>query len=73
MASSVSFQRVATGIFDVLRNGEKTKHQIVNGSLGLSGKDTPNVYGVTKSNGSVQWVGTLQASKKLVTYWLSGK
>lgn len=70
MDNTVTFQKTATGQFDVLLNGQKTEYGIINGSLGLSGKDTRNMYGITKATGSVRWVGTLQAAKKMVTFWV---
>ena len=68
----ITFQKVQTGIFDVLLNGQKTQYTIQNGCLGLSGRDTANVYGICdESKQTVKWIGSLQATKKVVTYWLS--
>lgn len=62
-------KRIANGQFEVLWNGEPTKYSIINGSLGLSGRNTQNHYGITSGTG-LTWVGTLQAAKKLVRFWL---
>ena len=71
-AVTVTFEKVSTGVFDVYANGVKTKYEIINGSAGLSGRDTMNMYGI--SGGSqVRWVGTLQAAKKLVTVWVQAR
>lgn len=71
--TTIQFRKVATGEFDVLKDTVNTGYRIVNGSLGLSGRDTPNFYGIVTPSGRRQWVGTLQACKKLVTVWLTKK
>jgi len=61
--------KIQTGFFDVLWNGEKTEYQIINGSAGLSGADTPNIYGIINlETGKRRWIGTLQACKKVITH-----
>ena len=63
--------RIAAGQFEVLWNGQKTDWHIVNGSLGLSGRDTQNVYGIANEvTGKRCWIGTLQACKKCLTLTL---
>lgn len=69
----VTFKKVQTGIFDVYVNGEKVKYQIINGSLGMSGRDTVNTYGITKPDGSVTWIGPLNSCKKGLVYSLGKK
>jgi len=57
--------KIATGQFEVLWNGEKTDWTIFNGSMGLSGRNTQNVYGITNiKTGQRRFIGTLQACKK---------
>ena len=68
MSNVVTFQKITTGEFDVLLNGNKTEYFIVNGSKGLSGY-TENVYGIRKAGG-VRWIGTLQACKKILSFTL---
>lgn len=61
----------STGHFAVLWNGAPTRYEIVNGSLGLSGRDSRNVYGIINyKSGETKWIGSLASCKKLVTYWL---
>ena len=72
MKNQVTFAKVQTGIFDVLLNGEKTEYQIINGSLGMTGRDTVNMYGITNStNQSVRWFGPLVTCKKAITHTLN--
>lgn len=68
---NVTFERVATGHFDVLLDGAKTRFSIINGSAGVSGHGL-NVYGIA-SGDSVRWIGTLQACKKIVRFTLTRK
>jgi hypothetical protein len=70
MKNTVTFEKITTGEFDVLLNGQKTGFGIVNGSKGLSGQ-TENVYGITKRDGSIRWIGTLQTAKKIMTFTLT--
>ena len=66
-AVNVTFEKVQTGIFDVLLNGQKTRFTIHNGCAGLSGRDTRNVYGIwNESKQTVRWIGSLQNAKKFV-------
>jgi len=69
---TVSFQKITTGEFDVLLDGQPTGHHIVNGSKGTSGHG-PNMYGIIKPPGTVRWIGTLQACKKILTFTLTKK
>lgn len=71
----VTFVKIQTGIFDVYVDGvKKDKWQIINGSLGLAGRDTRNVYGITRNAGKedekVFWLGSLQTCKKTVMLWV---
>lgn len=65
-AITVTFKKIATGEFDVLHNGVPSGFLIINGSLGLSGRDTPNMYGFAKGSNPPKWVGTLAACKKIM-------
>jgi hypothetical protein len=58
---------VATGQFEVRWNDQPTGYSIINGSLGLSGRDTRNTYGIVKPDGSRKWIGSLASCKKLLT------
>jgi len=55
--------RVANGVFEVYWDGVKKKGEILNGCNGSSGG--PNIYGYSV-NGSVRWIGSLQATKRLL-------
>lgn len=69
---NVTFNRIGNGEFEVLKNGEKTKYRIYNGSRGLSGRDTRNEYGIHSGASGLYWrIGTLAAAKKTVTVWLT--
>ena len=41
--------KITTGEFTVQWNGQPSGYRIVNGSLGLSGRDTLNMYGVVRA------------------------
>ena len=57
--------RVSNGHFDTYWNDVKMPYTIVNGSLGLSGRNTVNTYGVSHA-GKVNWIGSLVSCKKLL-------
>lgn len=57
--------RVSNGQFDTYWNDVKMPYTIVNGSLGLSGRDTANMYGISHG-GKVNWIGSLVSCKKLL-------
>jgi hypothetical protein len=57
-------EKIGPGTFLVMWNGVATGWEIVNGSLGQSGRDTANVYGILKSGSSPRWIGSLAACKK---------
>ena len=62
-----STKRLWIGYFEVYWNGEKTNMRIINGSLGMSGHDTPNMYGVTWGAGEdnkLRWLGPLNSAKQ---------
>lgn len=64
-------KKIGTGEFEVLWNGQPTRFSIVNGSRGLSGRDTFNMYGiVTAGKETPKWIGTLHNAKKIVADWL---
>lgn len=52
--------------FAVLWNGQATGYSIINGSKGLSGRDTRNMYGIISPSGQVTWIGSLQSAKQLL-------
>ena len=62
----ITFKRVCTGQFDSYLDGVKTAYGIVNGSLGMSGRDTVNTYGVTKNGELVRWLGPLRTCKAMI-------
>jgi hypothetical protein len=68
MNNVVTFKKVTTGNFDVLVNGVPCEHTIINGSLGVSGRNTENMYGITGTAKGTRWIGTLQACKKLMIH-----
>ena len=57
--------RVSNGQFDTYWNDVKMPYTIVNGSLGLSGRDTANMYGISHG-GKVNWIGSLVSCRKLL-------
>lgn len=71
MKNTVTFKREARGTFEVYLNGVKTEYGVHNGCLGLSGRDTPNLYLVSRGDQPTRLSGlTLQGAKKAVTYIL---
>jgi len=58
--------KTATGTFDVYWNGERTGYTIVNGSLGLSGRDSANMYGYARRENAPRWIGSLTDCKKML-------
>lgn len=69
----ITTRKIDTGEFEVLWNGEVTEYRIINGSRGLSGRDTRNVYGIVHPGRAPLWIGSLPACKKLLTLTLSRK
>lgn len=67
----VEFQKVYTGIFNVLADGQPTDYQILNLDRGMSGRGG-NVYGILKSaeQQSIR-IGSLALAKKTVTKWIN--
>ncbi len=63
--------RLATGQFEVHADGNPTGYAIINGSLGSSGRNTINMYGIVNPQGTVAWVGSLASCKRLVARRLS--
>ncbi|MBM4072627.1 MAG: hypothetical protein FJ271_27425 [Planctomycetes bacterium] len=66
----ITTRRTGPGQFDVLVDGQPNGWQIVNGSLGTSGRDTPNMYGIAIPGRKVKWVGPLKTAKALVKLWI---
>ncbi len=69
----ITWKKVQTGIFDALADGEPTAYGVVNGSLGMSGHDTPNFYIPVKNEASLLKPGfgtTLKGAKEIVEKWL---
>jgi hypothetical protein len=58
-------KRLWIGHFEVYWNGQKVNMTIVNGSLGMSGHDTPNMYGVSwgANLDKHKWIGPLNSAK----------
>lgn len=66
----IEFKKIKPGRFSVINNGQNTKYEIVNGSLGQSGKES-NMYGIfNKDTGKISWIGSLQKAKKSITFTL---
>lgn len=71
MSKTVTFENnPRAGEFKALVDGVDSKFRIVNGSRGLSGRDTRNIYLVVRPNGSHIVVGPLASAKKMLTYTL---
>ena len=68
---TVTFKRVRNGEFESYLDGVKTPWKIYNGSLGLSGRDTVNTYGITKDGMNVKWLGPLRSCKSMISYTLT--
>ena len=68
MMTTVNVQR---GEFEVFWNGVKTGYRIINGSIGVSGRNTANIYVVVTPSGKYRWIGTLQAAKKTMNLTLT--
>lgn len=67
---TVEITREFTGHFIATRDGAPSKYEIINGSLGSTGRGF-NMYGIKNTEtGAIRWIGTLQACKKLVRHWL---
>lgn len=72
--NNVTFKRIGTGEFESYLDGALTPWKIYNGSLGLSGRETRNIYGVSKDGGNtVKWLGPLTTAKAMVTTVLTRK
>lgn len=63
-------KKLFTGVFETYWCGEKTKYQIVNGSLGQSGLGC-NMYGIIAPGKLPFWCGSLAKTKKVLTHWLT--
>lgn len=70
MTKTITFQKTSTGHFAVLVDGQTSEYAIVNGSLGLSGRNTENVYGVVRGS-QIRWIGSLAKAKKAVALTLT--
>lgn len=66
MAHEFSTKMIAPGEFECFWNGVSTGDTIINGSRGLSGRDTRNMYGIRWNTGKLVWVGSLASCKKAV-------
>lgn len=62
----VTFTKESSGQFAAMRDGQLTGWLIVNGSQGLSGRDTRNMYGIVAPSGKVAWIGSLASCKRLI-------
>lgn len=72
--NGLEFRRISNGVFDVYVDGKKTKYEIINGSRGLSGRNTQNLY-IINDRTTHQRIkggdGTLQKCKKSIKHWYS--
>jgi hypothetical protein len=68
---TVQFEKVYTGIFNVLADDQPTDYQILNLDRGMSGRGG-NVYGIRKNSEekSIR-IGSLALAKKTVTKWIN--
>ena len=55
-------RKISTGWFQATWNGEPTGFQILNGSLGTTGRNSPNMYGFSTPAGKIVWVGSLASA-----------
>ena len=62
--------KLSTGQFSVSWNGNDTGYRIVNGSLGYSGQNTQNMYGIVNPQGGHKWIGSLVSCKKVLALTL---
>jgi hypothetical protein len=68
---AITVERHGSGFFRAMKDGQKTKFYIINGSLGVSGHGR-NMYGiVNEETEAVKWVGSLASCKKIVARWLT--
>jgi hypothetical protein len=66
-SAQLTTRKIQTGIFEVLWNGKPTEYHIENGSMGLSGRDTSNIYCIYKpSTGFIKQIGPLNTCKALL-------
>jgi hypothetical protein len=67
----IEFQKVYTGIFNVMADGQSTDYQILNLDRGISGRGG-NVYGILKNSEqkSIR-IGSLALAKKTVAKWIN--
>lgn len=63
----VTFKRIQTGIFECYLDGQKTEYEIINGSAGLSGRDTNNTYCISRNGALVKVLGPLRTCKMFMT------
>jgi hypothetical protein len=65
-------KKISVGEFEVYWNGDKTDWRIVNGSLGLSGRDTRNTYVITRGEKIIP-IGPLRSCKQILSGILKKK
>lgn len=66
----ITTKKLATGRFQVFRDGRPTQYEILNGDVGCSGRGR-NTYGVQNLETSeIRWIGTLAKCKKTVELWI---
>ena len=66
-------KKIGTGEFEVLWNGNDTGRRIINGSRGVSGRDSRNMYGITTPGKPVTWIGSLQSCKGILEQTFKAK
>lgn len=59
-----STKKISSGEFACYWNGVETGDQIINGSRGVSDRDSHNMYGVIWKGGKIVWIGSLASAKK---------
>jgi len=65
----VTFNKITTGLFDVLFDGTKTGYEIYNGSLGASGRGANMYIIVNETKGTRKPIGSLQMAKRWAAMW----
>ena len=64
-------KRIANGEFECFWNGVSTGDTIINGSRGVSGRDSNNMYGVVWKGGKIVWIGSLASAKKTAEHGIN--
>jgi hypothetical protein len=74
MDKRLTTKKIQTGVFDVYWDGQKTDFEITNGSLGLTGADTTNVYLIHHlPSGKFTTIGPLNSCKAILALKMAKK